>query len=286
MRRFAPAAALVLLDLALALAQTPPPQGNPRSPMTPDPEMPRPIASLDSVFIEELTWLEVRDAMRAGKRTVLVATGGVEQNGPYLATGKHNTILRGTTEAIARKLGDALVAPIIPFVPEGDIDPPTGHMRYPGTISVTEETYRRLLTDVASSLRTHGFEHIVFLCDSGGNQAGMKAVAGELANRWKGGKTNIHYIAEYYDYPGVDRWVASQGIRERDEGMHDNFGITALMMTVDPTMVRMKERRAAGKFSINGVDLAPADRTIAVGKRLVDYRASITVEAIRKARGK
>ena len=93
--------------------------------------------------------MEVRDAMKAGKDTAIVATGGIEQNGPYLAAGKHNVVLRATTEAIARKLGDALVAPIVPFVPEGDIDPPTVHMRYPSTISVTEGTYRALLSKSA-----------------------------------------------------------------------------------------------------------------------------------------
>src|SRR5262245_2700977 len=95
--------------------------------LTPDPNMASPIDTYDSVFIEELPWLEVRDAMRVGKTTVIIPTGGVEQNGPYLATGKHNYVLRATTEAIARKLGNALVAPIVAFVPEGDIDPPTSH---------------------------------------------------------------------------------------------------------------------------------------------------------------
>src|SRR6185295_11228570 len=94
-------------------------------PIRPDPNSPRPIAAVDSVFIEDLTWMEVRDALKAGKDTVIVATGGVEQNGPYLVTGKHNVVLRGTTEAIARKLGNTLVAPIVQFVPEGDIDPPS-----------------------------------------------------------------------------------------------------------------------------------------------------------------
>src|SRR4051795_10646134 len=148
-------------------------------PVRPDPESPRPIAALDTVFLEEMTWMEVRDAMKAGKDTVIVATGGVEQNGPYLAAGKHNYVLRATTEAIARKLGNALVAPIVAFVPEGDIDPPTDHMRYPSTISLTEETFRRLLTDICASLRAHGFAHIVLIGDSGGNQRGRKGVAAE-----------------------------------------------------------------------------------------------------------
>src|SRR5947207_5200109 len=90
-------------------------------PVNPDPNTPRPIEAVDTVWIEELTWMEVRDALKAGKQTVIIPTGGVEQNGPYLATGKHNVVLRATAEAIARKLGDALVAPIVPFVPEGNI---------------------------------------------------------------------------------------------------------------------------------------------------------------------
>jgi creatinine amidohydrolase/Fe(II)-dependent formamide hydrolase-like protein len=140
----------LILFAFLGLVQLP-------DPVKPDPDSPRPIAAVDSVFIEDLTWMEVRDAMRAGKTTAIVATGGVEQNGPFLVAGKHNVILRATTEAIARKLGNALVAPIVPFVPEGDIDPPSSHMLYPSTISVTEETFDRLLTDICGSLKSHGF---------------------------------------------------------------------------------------------------------------------------------
>src|SRR5688572_7865954 len=249
---------------------------------SPNPNMPRPIDAYDSVFIEELTWLEVRDALRAGKSTAIIATGGIEMNGPYLATGKHNYILRATGEAIARKLGNALVAPIIPFVPEGAIDPPGGHMRYPGTISLQEDTFRRLLTDIAASLRAHGFQHIIMIADSGGNQAGMKEVAAALTEKWAG-KTTIHYIPEYYDYPGLTKWLESQGIRQVDEGHHDDLGISALVMTVDPNAIRMRQRLAKGKFSINGVNLAPAEKTIELGKKAVDYRATVTVEAIRKA---
>src|SRR5437762_7257986 len=163
------------------------------NPLTPDPNTRRHIEAIDTVFVEEMTWMEVRDALKAGKTTVIVPTGGVEQNGPYLATGKHNYVLRATTEAIARKLGNALVAPIIAFVPEGNIDPPTEHMKYPGSISLTEETYERLLLDICASFRTHDFAHIVLIGDSGGNQKGMKAVADRLNAQWSGGKTRIHF---------------------------------------------------------------------------------------------
>src|SRR6184192_4003484 len=103
---------LILAALASALFAAPLPD-----PTAPDPNTPRPIEAVDSVFIEDLTWMEVRDALKDGKDTVIVATGGVEQNGPYLVAGKHNIVLRATTEAIAGKLGKTLVAPIVPFVP-------------------------------------------------------------------------------------------------------------------------------------------------------------------------
>jgi creatinine amidohydrolase/Fe(II)-dependent formamide hydrolase-like protein len=249
----------------------------------PKPDDPRPIDAVESVFVEELTWMEVRDAMKAGKKTVLVATGGVEQNGPYLATGKHNYVLRATTEAIARKLGNTLVAPIVPFVPEGDIDPPTSHMKYPGTISLTEETYERLLIDICASFKTHGFEHIVLIGDSGGNQTGMKNAVNKLNEKWTGSKSRAHFIPEYYDYGSVSKWLKSEGINEKNEGLHDDFAITAIMMTVDPSTVRMKQRIAANKFRINGVELAPAEKTIAMGKRIVEFRAEATVAAIKKS---
>jgi creatinine amidohydrolase len=254
--------------------------------MVPDPDMARPIAALNSVFIEELTWLEVRDALRAGKTTAIIATGGVEQNGPYLATGKHNYVLRVVTERIARGLSNALVAPIVPFVPQGNIDPPDTHMLYPGTISVRGETFKELLKDIANSLRVHGFEHIILIGDSGGNQDGMREAAAELSAAWRGGGSTIHYIPEYYDNARVAGWLRSQGVHEVDEGWHDNVQYTAQMMVLDPTLVRMHQRIEAGNFSINGVDLAPPERTVELGNRLADYQATLTIAAIRAALGR
>ncbi|MFP6603747.1 MAG: creatininase family protein [Pirellulaceae bacterium] len=251
------------------------------NPVAPDPNTARPIEAFDTLFIEDMTWMEVRDAMKAGKETVIVATGGVEQNGPYLVTGKHNVVLRGTTEAIARKLGNALIAPIVPFVPEGDIDPPTVHMKYPGTISVREETYRNLLTDICRSLQTHGFKTIILIGDSGGNQAGLEEVAKQLNAQSTDQKTRALYIPEYYDFAAVAKWLEEKGIKQVPEGYHDDFGMTAMMMAVDRDSVRTKQRIAAGKFSINGVNLAPAKKTIEWGKRIIDFRADATVKAIR-----
>ncbi len=243
----------------------------------------RPIPAVDSVWIEDLTWMEVRDAMSDGKRTALVTSGGVEQNGPYLVTGKHNVILRGTCDRIARALGDALCAPIIKLVPEGDISPPTGHMLFPGTLSVRQETYRAVLTDVAASLRAHGFEHIVFLGDSGGNQAGMQQVATELNKQWN--SNSVHHIAEYYRYEDLFAWLSTGlGVEEPvNEGLHDNYAITAMMMTIDPSSVRYEERKKAGKATINGVAIDPVAKTLQIGEKLMVKKIDEAVAAIRKA---
>lgn len=241
---------------------------------------PRPIPARDTVFLEELTWMEVRDAQKDGKHTIIIATGGIEQNGPYVALGKHNYVLRQDCEAIARQLGNALVAPIIAFVPEGHHSPKTHHMRYPGTISLTEETFERLLIDVATSFQVHGFQNILLLGDSGDNQFGMEQVAKKLALEWQGTRTSIHYISEYYAPKAITEWLAEKGIREVDEGLHDRFRYEAQIATLDPAHIRFQERLDVGLTSINGVSLLPLEKTLALGKQLTQFQATRTVAAI------
>jgi creatinine amidohydrolase/Fe(II)-dependent formamide hydrolase-like protein len=166
------------------------------------PDAANPLTTPNTVWLEEMTWMDVRDAMKAGKTTAIIATGGIEPNGPWLALGKHNYVLRANCDAIARALGNALCAPIVPFVPEGNIEPPSSHMTTRGTISMRQETFRALLTDVVHSLKAHGFKNIILIGDSGGNQAGQRAVADSLTAIWKGDPVVAH-IQEYYDYAGV-----------------------------------------------------------------------------------
>jgi creatinine amidohydrolase/Fe(II)-dependent formamide hydrolase-like protein len=246
---------------------------------------PRPIDAAKSLWIDELTWMEVRDEIAAGKTTAIISTGGIEQNGPYLITGKHNVILRGACEAVAMKLGNALCAPVIAFVPEGSIEPKSGHMRYPGTISLREETYRSLLDDVASSLQAHGFTEIILIGDSGGNQTGLEATASALNQRWNG-KGTAYYIPEFYEYDAVVKYMNEElGIVEpENEGLHDSLWITALMMIVDPASVRYDQRVAAGKATINGSSIVPKEKTIELGQKLLEYRVEQTVKAIQAAR--
>lgn len=244
-----------------------------------------PLPPPNTVWLEEMTWMDVRDAIKAGKTTVIIPTGGVEPNGPWLVTGKHNYVLQANCEAIARKLGDALCAPIIKLVPEGSIDPPGGHMRSPGTISVRQETFRATLTDVAHSLKQHGFTNIILIGDSGGNQPGQRAVADSLTTVWKGQPVVAH-VQEYYDYAGAAAHMASRGIpvdSTKDENLHDDPVITLNMFATDPRSVRWEERLKLGKASINGVSVADRERNQALAKEIIDFRAAVTVEAIHKA---
>lgn len=248
-------------------------------------EAENPLKASASVWIEELTYLEVRDRIAAGTSIAIVPTGGVEQNGPYLATGKHNVILESLCPAIALELGNALCAPIVPFVPEGDIDPPTGAMHFPGTISVRDATFHALLVDIADSLKQHGFTDVVLIGDSGGNQRGMDAAARDLNARWQGSGARAHFVGEFYT-PGwevtMEYSEKELGVKEtKQDGHHDDIWVTAMMMVTDPTSVRYDERIAAGLASINGIDLRPKEKIVDIGEKMVAYRARYTADVIR-----
>ena len=246
-------------------------------------DAPNPIPSPNTVWLEEMTWMDVRDAMKAGKTTIIVPTGGVEPNGPWLALGKHNYILAANCEAIARKLGNALCAPIVKLVPEGRIEPPSGHMTSPGTLSVREETFRAMLTDVVHSLRMHGFKNIILIGDSGGNQNGQRAVADSLTALWKGVPVVAH-VQEYYDYAAAAKHMATRGIPEGPgDNLHDDPIISLNMFATDPKSVRYDERVKAGKATINSVSIADRPKATALAREIVEFRATTTVDAIKKA---
>jgi creatinine amidohydrolase len=285
--RLSLAAFTLLATVSAAVAQ--PPAGQPPRPTASVNQQPRvdvlgmarPIEMHDSVWIEDLTMMEVRDLIKAGKTTALILTGGIEENGPYLTTGKHNNVLRVTGESIARALGNALVVPIVTLEP-GNPE----RVRTPGTVFLSTDTYKAVLTDIAVSLKTQGFKSIVMLGDSGGNLKPMQAAVDALNARWKGDPSGAvaYHIAEYYNYDEVEKFEQEVlGIHEKLEGLHDDYYITSIIMVHDVNGVRAPERITANKFTINGISLAPAEKTIANGKRIVAFRTDKTVAAIKKA---
>ncbi len=245
--------------------------------------MPRPIEALDNVWIEELTMMEVRDALAEGKTTALILTGGIEENGPYLTTGKHNHVLRVMGESIARRLGNALIVPIVTLEPGNP-----SRSSSPGTVVLSRATYEAVLTDMATSLRSQGFRNIVMIGDSGGNQRSMGAVADALSAVWTDGSTGIYHIPEFYNYDDVlifQRDVLGIDEDPRLEGLHDDYYITSIIMNDNPEFVRLEQRIAAGKASINGISILPAEQTIEHGRRLIEFRTDVTVGALREAMG-
>jgi creatinine amidohydrolase len=253
-----------------------------------DAATPSPIAAVDSVWIEELTYLEVRDAMKAGKTTALIVTGSTEQNGPYLVGAKHNIVLRQTGEAIARKLGNALVAPIVP-IEAGN--PENKYLEW-GSLYFTADTFKAVVRDISTSLKSQGFKNIILIGDSGGDTAGLKAVAQELTAKWNG-TPGVYHIPEYYNWsqpavpggPTVRQFTTESGIPEKfdSDGIHDDYGLTSVLMAGNPKNVRLEQRIAANKTTINGISIVPKEKTIEFGRKVVEWRANIAVEAIKKA---
>ena len=242
-----------------------------------------PIPSPNTVWIEEMTWMDVRDAMKVGKTTVIIPTGGIEPNGPWIALGKHNYVLHKNCEAIARKMGNALCAPIVKFVPEGGVEPRSGHMTSPGTLSMRQSTFNAILTDLVMSLKAHGFKQMFLIGDSGGNQSGQRFVADSLNKLW-GATPLVAHIQEYYDYASVAAFMKDKGLVEgTSEGLHDDPVIALNIFADDPKAIRLDERIKAGKATINGVSLADKKKNAALAKEIIEFRAMTTVNAINKA---
>ena len=240
----------------------------------------------DTVLLEELTWTEVRDLIKEGKTTVLIPLGGTEQNGPHMALGKHNARVRALSERIARGLGDAVVAPVLAYVPEGGLTPPSGHMRFPGTITVPEGTFEKVIESAARSFRLHGFRDIVFLGDSGSSQAAQGAVAARLTREWKDSPVRVHAGEVYYRAAEVDfpRLLRERGFREDEVGKHAGLADTSLTLAVDPRLVRVDRLKpGGGPDTFDGADGDPRRSTVALGKVGTDAIAARTVDAIRKA---
>jgi creatinine amidohydrolase len=188
-----------------------------------------------SIFMAEMTWPEVAKALRQGKRAVIIPTGGLEQRGPHLVTGKHNYIVRRTAQAVARGLGNALVAPVVVYVPEGPIDPPQGHMAFPGAVSLPAPVFQAMLEYFTRSFKAHGFTDILLLGESGGNQRSQQAVADKLNQDWAGTDARVLHVSDYYDAAA--------------KGGHADLRDTSELMAAFPRGVRSG---MIGKVGTNG----------------------------------
>ena len=239
-----------------------------------------------SAQLDELTSTELRDRIAKGTTTVLVPIGGTEQNGPHMVLGKHNVRVHVLATRIAERLGNAVVAPVIAYVPEGAIDPPTSHMRWPGTISISETAFEAVLEGTARSFRQHGFRDVVFLGDHGTYQRNEQAVADRLNREWAATPVRAHAIVEYYR---VTTTAYADALRKRgftaDEiGTHAGVADTSLTLSLAPGMVRSDRLGSAPKpAASDGVYGDPRRSSAEMGQLGVDAIVSATVVAIRQA---
>ena len=248
------------------------PAGPPQPTMVTAPAGMTPTKAPDTVFIDELTWEENRDLMKAGKTVFIIPTGGTEKNGYHMVMGKHNYTVTHAANVMARKLKNALVAPVIQYVPEGDPD-----RQNPGGISLPSPAYDLLLDAAARSLKAHGATDILFIGDSGGNQAGMVAVANKLNEEWKGGTTRAYALTAYYE-DGREHyraWMnAAFGYDDDVIGSHAGISDTAQMLHVNPAGVRKNMLMAWGGPKDSGVSGDPMKATAEIGRMGIEFKVN------------
>jgi creatinine amidohydrolase len=256
-------------------------------------------APTNSLLIEDMTWTEVRDAIAAGKTTAIYYAGSTEQNGPGVALGKHVFIAHYLAPIIAAQLGNALVYPTMPFAPTGDwgltgpgvIDPAkkADHMRYAGSVNLSEETFGAVAHDVALSAISAGFKNVVLICDHGGPaQSRLAKVAEEMNKEWAPKGIHVYYIPDPYfkEKDVMKEYMQKHGL---PVDLHAGTDDTSEVLYVDK-MVNGKSSRwiRPGKL-VNaregdgtGVDGDQTKGTVDLGKMFTDAKVSFAVNQIKQ----
>ena len=236
----------------------------------------------NTVFLDELTWMEVADKIDAGTTTIIVATAGTEQNGPHMVLGKHKFIITETAKRIAREVGNALVAPIVTYVPEGNIEGITGNRQRAGTITLPNEHYMKLLEYTARSLAGGGFTDIVLIGDSGGNQQGMETVAQMLNEEWSGSPARVHFVGDYYSGHGFREWLQEQGHTMEDIGSHAGITDTSQLLYVNAKHIRTEQLAPFGGFEGAGVRGDPTQASVSYGRVGIQLKVEAAVRQMRE----
>jgi creatinine amidohydrolase len=247
-----------------------------------------------SVYLEELTTTEVGAMVKNSPSVpsiVIIPVGGTEQNGPHMNIGKHNTRVKILAGRIAAQLNAAnmptIVAPVVSYVPEGSITPPTEHMKWPGTVSISEEAFKSILLSAARSFKQHGFTDIVLIGDHGGYQSALAAVEATF-NKEKS-KAKVHFIADYYratasTQSGYIAALKAKGLSEQEIGTHAGSADTSLQMAVDASSVKPDKFAEAAKSGREGGALGdPRASSAALGQIGADATVKMSVLAIQKA---
>ena len=242
-------------------------------------------AATTSVFLEDLTTSQVAAAVQQGTTTIIIPVGGTEQSGPHLTLGKHNVRVRVLAGRVAQQLGHTLVAPVLAYVPEGRIDPPTEHMRFAGTISISEQAFKAVLEGATRSFWQHGLRDVVLVGDHGGYQGALKALATSLQAAGARTGNRVVFVDAYYQATQtvyVDS-LKAHGLSNSQIGQHAGSADTSLQMALAPATVFPEFfEQAAREGRKGGTAGDPRASSAALGQAGVDAVVRDTVAAIRK----
>ncbi len=240
-------------------------------------------AQTRSVWIDDLTWVEVRDAIAAGKTTAIIFVGSSEQNGPHMVIGKHNFIARYCAEQIAGKLGDALVYPIIPFAITGDAAAKTAHMRFPGSVTLPPDVFSGLVRAVAQSALAAGFKLVALMGDHGGGQEEMAKVAQALDAQAKKNGARVLHVGDLYSRADAqfDELMAKRGISSKE--LHAGVPDTSATMFLGAENWIRKDQIAAANEA-GGVQGTPKLATAELGKLYLDMKIEAAINQIKAFR--
>jgi creatinine amidohydrolase len=235
-------------------------------------------AKENSLFIEDLTWQEVRAGIARGKTVALYYAGSTEQNGPHMALGKHNVVARHVAGEIARSLGNALVYPVLPFAPTGDAARKSGHMKFAGTVTLSQATYAAVAREVALSALAAGFRDVVLMGDHGDGQDALRKVAEDLT-RAKHGR--VHYAGDVY-YKSEE--MVGKLVRQNrlPAGRHAGIEDTSELMFLDRDARWIRKGQLSSATQASGVDGDPRQASPELGKAFLQVKIDAGVTQIRR----
>jgi len=238
------------------------------------------LAQSKSVLIEDLTWMEVRDAIAGGKTTAVYYAASIEQNGPGLALGKHLFIAHYAAQRIAEELGNALVYPTMPYAIAGDPIKKTGHMRFPGTVSLSEETFGAVAREVAISALAAGFKSVALMGDHGGGQQTLKKVAEALNAEWSPKGVHVYYIPDLYY---KEKEQMKEYLTKRNRAIDEHAGIddTSEVMFIDKENKWVRKDKLAPDDGKMGVRGDPTQASVELGKMFIEFKIKNAVTQIR-----
>lgn len=205
----------------------------------------------DTVLLEELSWPEVQRALDAGTRTVVIVAASIEQHGPALPTMTDTAIGHAVGERVARKLGRALLAPVIR---PGCSD---HHLAFPGSLSISRETLIETIVAYVRSLTPHGFQNFVLFSSHGGNFDALEEAARRLRDEFT--PKNVR-IAAYAGRAALVEMMkvmgdaaAALGVSQDVDALHAELTETSIMMVRHPDLVAKDrlERGLMGRIDMN-----------------------------------